>query len=171
MTTSIKKILALAVALMALLGFAYLAVAEVNFTTDTAVNNYQNFSFFSATTTTATSTNLVGGGGYFVVAGAKTVNVYFSRGTDNVANAGSSRFQIQVSPDGVNWYYFGKFFENASTTSNFVPTTPAGTSFTLSGTSSATVSLNLTNDSFYGVRCIAVETTDGAHTCSASARF
>jgi len=142
------------------------AAAEVNFFTPIQTGSYQTFSFFNATTTNATSTNLTGGGGWFNIAGAKNVALYFSRGdTTGQGNSGSSKFSVQVTPDGTNWYNYNTLNENvASTTSGW------STRFeTVSGTST-TITI-MQNRGFYGVRCIVQETTDGEHTCSAAAEF
>ncbi len=136
---------------------------------------------YYATTTNATSTNIVvwqdGNGrldtGALNIAGAKTVTFYFHRGdTTGVGNTGSTAFQVQVSPDGTNWYYWGQWLENASTTSTFTPLTNAKSSFTIpAGTSTLSESMNLTNNAFQSARCIAVKTTDGEASCSATVSY
>lgn len=152
--------------LFMLLGFAVYAVAEVNFSTTTQEDSYQNFSFLSATTTTATSTNLTGGGGYATIAGATEVAFVFSRGGATGPNTGSTQFKVQVTPDGSNWYDYNTLFQNAAT--GTAPTTLASVTIAAATSSVVTYMQNL---GWYGVRCIAVETTDGDHTCSAAITF
>ena len=161
-----------AVVVMILAGVFFSAsVAEsaVSFTTPTQpADTYKNFTFFSATTTTATSTNTTDGGGYFIVAGAKEVVMYFSRGGATGANTGSTNFKVQVSPDGSNWYDYSKLIQNAATSTD--PTSLS--SVTIAAATSTTITgLDMDNFTFFAVRCIAVETTDGDHTCKASAEF
>lgn len=147
---------------------AVIAHGEVNFSEATQTSNYQTFSFLNATSTTATSTNITGGGGYFKILGAKKVGLYFSRAWDSTGNAGSTNFKVQVSPDGNNWYDFNKLIQNAAT--GTVATTLS--SVTISAATSTTiVSLDLSSNPFYAVRCIAVRTTDGAATCTGAAEF
>lgn len=148
--------------------YAVSARADVNFTDQTQTANYQNFSFFNATTTTATSTNLSGGGGYFKIAGAKKVELYFSRGGATGPNTGSTLFKVQVTPDGTNWYDFNKLEQNLATSTT---ATKVASVSIAAATSTTVTSMDLRTDAFYGVRCIAVETTDGEHTCAASAEF
>ena len=151
----------------------------------TSTNNAReliNYEFFTATTTTATSTNTAEGG-FFQIAGAKKVNVYFGRGGTTGANTGTTTFQIQVTSDGATvplasktWYYFNKLVQNVATST--VPTTisqfTASASFPYSNagaTSTTLLALDLSNDSFYAIRCIVIEVTYGNHTCLGSAEF
>lgn len=159
-------------ALLLLLG-ATVIYAEVTFSEPTPSGEYQTYNFFkgggsaqTATTTTATSTNLTGGGGYFKIAGANNVSFQFSRGdTSGQGNSGSTVFKVQVTPDGSTWLDYNTLLLNSATsspTSFAFVTVPAGTS---------TITAYMENLGFYGVRCIAVEATDGEHTCKASADF
>jgi len=150
--------------------FAYMFVAPLfsattlKLPTQTAYT-YQNFSFFSATTTSATSTTLTDGGGYFQIAGAKHVTFYMSRGGSTGANTGRSRFEVEVTPDGTNWYDYNKLIQNdAAQTGTTTVTISAATSTTIT-------TMDVLKDTFYAVRCIVVETTDGDHTCTATADF
>jgi len=133
--------------------------AATSFEVPTQVSNYKVVSLLNATTTTATSTNLTDGGGYAVIAGAKKVVFYFTRGW-GAGNSGSTNFKIQVSPDGSTWNDYNTLLQNSATstarTAISSVTVPAGTS---------TVMAYPEYLGFYAVRCIAVETTDGAHTC------
>ena len=139
--------------------------AEVNFSSETQTQNYQTFNFLSATTTTATSTNLTGGGGYFKIAGAKKVSFYFSRGGANGANTGSSKFEVEVSPDGTNWYDFNRLMLPNTTQ------TASSTLWITAATSTVIANMDLDYGTFYGTRCQVVEVTDGEHTCTAAAEF
>ena len=132
--------------------------------------SYQQYTFFTATTTTATSTNLTGGGGYFTIKGAKKVTFYFTHGGTATTSTTGQKFSVQSSVDGNTWIDFNKLIgEDVSST--------ATSTYTIQGaTSTIPVSMNLVNDTFYGVRCISTEiagaaATDGEATCSAAAEF
>lgn len=128
-------------------------------------NSYQFENFFTATTTSATSTNITGGGGYLPIAGAKHVTFYFSRGGAYSANTGSSKFEVEVTPDGTNWYDFSRLYlmDTSKTATSTVWITAA--------TSTVVASMDLDNQTFFGVRCQVVEITDGEHTCKAAVDF
>ena len=152
--------------------------------------SYQHYEFFASTTlttvtptvfatsTTATSTNITGfydnlgryNDGKFKIAGAKKVSVYFDRTTDPaVGNAGSSRFRVQVSPNGTDWYDWNKLVVNAATTTANITSLNAVT--ISAATSTDIVGLDLSANTFRFMRCIVLETTDGTHRCSASAEW
>jgi len=151
-----------------LMAFSTIAYAERTFLVPTQTPyTYTNYTFFTATTTTATSTNTTGGGGYFSIAGARSVVMYFSRGdTTGQGNSGSTNFKVEVSPDGSTWFLYNTLSQNLATSTDQTTlssiTVPAGTS---------TVATYLQNLGFFAIRCIAVETTDGEHTCKASATY
>jgi hypothetical protein len=133
-----------------------------------------NYNFFNgiATTTTATSTNVLSTAadkGYMVIAGAKKVTMYFSRGGVVQPNVGNTRFQVQVSPDAITWYDFGGLIQSTSTSVSNAVVVPNIN--IIAATSTIMNSLDIANKSFYALRCIVFETTDGEHSCSASAEF
>lgn len=162
----------MALVLTIMLAFAVLVGPSVTgaattFTVPTKpAGTFQYYTFFTATTTTATSTNTTDGSGYMVVAGAKRVDMYFSRGdTTGQGNVGVSKFRIQVSPDGVNFFDFSRLIgSDVSATATTSISIGAATSTTFSA-------MDLRTDAFYAIRCIVNETTDGEHTCKASAEF
>ena len=150
---------------------------------------FKTYTFFAtstaqtsfATTTTATSTNITPwtntsgtiDNGYFVIAGAKKVTFYFKRGdTTGQGNSGSTNYRIQVAnkpaPTESDWYYYNKLVQNVATSTVF--TTLSSDTIT-AATSTVIDSMQMDNDAFFAVRCIAVETTDGEHSCSASAQY
>ncbi|UPJ35853.1 hypothetical protein IVB45_02235 [Bradyrhizobium sp. 4] len=166
MTHKLKLTGFIAAALITVFAFFAMAYGEISSHIDTQVNSYQNFTFFSATTTNATSTNLAGSGGWFNIAGAKKVEIIVSRGGRVQPNLGLSRFRIQVTNDaGTTWNDFNRLIgSDVSAT--------ATSSITINAaTSTVVVALDLRTDTFQGIRCIVLETTDGEHTCSASANF
>lgn len=139
-------------------------------------DSYRQFSFFTATTTTATSTNISNpSDGAFRIAGAKKVNMYFSRGGATNPNTGSTVFKVQVTPDGTSWYDWNRLIPNIATSTNTTGVVDSDykvSSVTITAATSTSINtLDLRGNSFYAVRCIAVETTDGEHTCSATAEF
>ncbi len=150
-------------------------------------NTYRTYQFFASTTvpTTlatstvgqATSTNINSfidtsgrvDNGYMVIAGAKKVQLYFSRGGITHANTGNTVFTMQESPDGTNWYNISRLVNATSTT----VTNAIETSIVTLGAATSTVpySLDLSNDTFYAIRCIITNTTDGEAGCQAYATF
>lgn len=148
-------------------------------------NTFKYYTFFStttsqtifATTTTATSTNIASwtnssgeiDTGKFIVSGAKKIVFYFKRGdTSGQGNAGSTAYRIQTtpktSPSESDWTYFADLVSATSTD-------VYSSSLIVSATSTAVVGMDLDNKGFYAVRCIAVEATDGEHSCAASAEY
>lgn len=140
------------------------------------------YTFFTATTTSATSTNITAGygssgydAGYFVVAGAKNVNLFFSRGdTTGQGNSGSSAFSIEVSQstttvaNGV-WVDYNELKAVGASATADTYFTRTGTDTISAATSTDIYSMD--TKGFYAIRCIVVETTDGEHSCSALAEF
>ena len=168
--TDIKYGIALVLVLLATV-FLFVAYAygSVTFTVPTQqVNTYQNFSFFSATTTNATST--ADGGGGLVITGAKKVTMYFTHGGVATTSTAADKFKIQTTQDGSTWDDFLKLI-GADVSST------ATSTYTIQGaTSTVPVALDLSDDTFYAIRCISVEiagaaATDGEHTCKASVEF
>jgi len=158
-------------------------------TTDTSTvtqGTFRTYTFFAsttaptffATTTNATSTNITPffddtgtkDNGYFVIAGTKDVNVYFTRDT---AGSGSSRFSIQVTatstPVEADWYDYNRLSPNTVSSSANDSLTRVGTS-TISATTGTNI-FKMETLGFYAIRCIVVETTDGTHICRASASY
>ena len=155
-------------------------------------STFQTYEFFAsttapttvATTTNATSTNIASyfttssnfkqgqkDYGYFVVAGAKNVEVYFGRGdTTGQGNTGTSTFRIQTSPDGTDWFNFVRLRQATSTTEqdevqiNSLP--GAGTA-----TSTVRFGMNLDYIAPYAIRCVVVEGVNGEHRCYAAATW
>lgn len=124
------------------------------------------FTFFSATTTTATSTTSSTQPGGFVVAGAKKVVLQFSRGGVTNPNTGLTTFRVQGTTDGGDtWFYLERLLgSDVSETASSTPVINAATS-------SSMYAIDLDNFGVYAIRCIAVETTDGEHTCKAFAEY
>lgn len=166
MTFNIKSkvgIAALAfVAVLLFAGVVFAAIAPTRFT-NKPTGNSELYPFFTATTTNATSNVTFDGSGAFNIAGAKKVEVYFSR-TGNNGNQGASTFTIEGTPDGTNWYAFNKLVQATSTAMQ-------ATGVIAQATTTITFGLNLDYDPFLAIRCKVVETTDGEHTCKAYAEF
>lgn len=174
-------------ALLALVVWSQGTEANVTTNSPTSINVYQSYTFFAtstnqttfATTTSATSTNILAwvdsNGrvdiGSANLAGAKKATFEFKRADDLSSNTGKSTFRVQVSPDGSNWYYWGKWVENASSTLGFTNKTYAVTAFDVTGTTTVTVSMDLTNDTFSSARCLVQEATDGAHSCKVNISY
>lgn len=179
-----------------ILGFLGYGVAFGTITHDSpniTPETYRTYSFFAsttitdfntlvATTTSATSTNIAPftdtntgniDNGYFVIKGAKDVNLFFGRGEQLLnGNTGTSTFNIQVSPDGTNWFDYNNL-QPVSTSSVFASSnqldTRVGTSTIRASTSTDIFRMDLLG--WYAIRCIVVETTDGTHSCKAAATW
>jgi hypothetical protein len=136
---------------------------------------------FYATTSTATSTNIYpyfdSSGtydpGFMVIAGAKRVTFYFSRGDRiGTGNSGSTNYRVQVSPTcspiEADWMYFNKLVQNIATSTD---TFELNNVTVAAGTSTTIASMDLRFDTFCAARVTAVETTDGDHSVKASADF
>lgn len=168
--------------------YAQLSFAGISNDSPTVTNStFRTYNFFVssttpfaalATTTSATSTNILPyadtagriDNGYMVISGAKSVSFFFGRGGTIQPNTGSTRYRVQVSPDGSTWYDYANL-RKATTT---VTTSDLNYSFV----SSATIVAATTTDVYqmgylgwYAVRCIALETTDGEHQCSAYVEY
>ena len=123
--------------------------------------SYHLYTALRATTTNATSTGVV-------IGGSEDVTFFFSRQSDYGAsgsgdNAGSSEFSVEVSADGTNWVLYNRLIDNL-VNSNSQTLTRLQLAVVPAGTSTAFYSMD-PFDTFYAVRCIVEETTDGAHTC------
>ena len=178
-----KKYLYIVLVLVALVGIAGFGVRSFGAITNEVPTikplqggALRSYTFFSATTSSATSTNVTASygsygydQGFFVVAGAKRASLFLERAEDAAGNAGTSTFSVQISPDGSNWYGFNKLISNVTNTNAQTKTRVA--SVDLVGTSTEMVSIDLEDDAIYAIRCVVVETTDGAHTCKATAEF
>lgn len=126
------------------------------------------YTFLSATTTTGNSTGITPAfdasgrydDGSLGIAGASKVTLYFQRGdTTGQGNTGKSVFDIDVTPDGTNWYDFNKLIGNDISST-------ATTTVTISAATSTVVySMDLSKETYKAIRCNVTETTDGEHTC------
>lgn len=137
-----------------------------------------------ATSTNATSTNINAyfdssgrlDNGAMVIAGAKKVTLYFTRGgAFAAANTGTSTYFIQVSRDGTNWTNFNKLVAATSTTiSNANELQNVTIGATVPGnvaTTTQVYSMDLTNEAYFSMRCIVTILVDGASSCSAFAQY
>lgn len=168
MNKTLKISTVIAVMIFALLSVFAVAFAEISFSLPTKTSTFENVPFFTATTTNATSTNLSGGGGYAVIAGAKKVTLWLKRGGVVQPNLGTTQFKIQVSDnptDTTRWVDFGIFVSPTTTAAQYTG------SITLAGTTTVAQSLNLNNQAWQALRVIAVETTDGEHSATASIEY
>ena len=139
--------------------------ASVTMTVPTKpAGTYQNYTFFSAQTASLTSST------YFSIAGAKKVTFYFTHGGTATTSTSGSKFTVQTTRDGVTWDSFNKLIGSdvAST---------ATTSVSIQGaTTTVSVGMDLSKDTFFATRCISTEfidpqSGDGEQTCQASVEF
>ena len=180
----------LLVGLAILIVYSRLTLGSITKDDPVETNRFQNYTFFATSTNqvvsngllnyatstaSATSTSINSytdssgrvDNGYFVVKGAKRVEVYFGRGTASSTNNGSSFFFVQTSPNGTDWYNFGKLILASTTNQTLLSNGNISVS-----TSTIQASLNLDFDSVYAIRCIVTQSAllvDGTNTCSASA--
>lgn len=142
------------------------ADAEITYQLPVLRDTFVNHTFFSGTTTSAVSTDAaVPGDRVLRLDGADKVTFFFSRAWATGGNAGTSRFEIEVSVDGSNWHDFSRLhLTDASKT--------ATSSVSISAATSTTVaSMDVEHNALRFVRCLVVETTDGSHSCSASVQY
>ena len=170
MTTTNKTLIVAIVAIFALFASIFLPekiqaylTRDVDYSISD-VNRFYHYTMLSATTTQATSTPVA-------VAGATKVEVYFTRlGASN--SVATSTFEIEVSPDNVNWYNYNKLISNVTNSNSQTLTRVASVSI-VGATSTTVVALDLQHDTFRNIRCVAtqasttLETTDGS-TCAVS---
>jgi len=152
------------------------------------VSTFQTFTFFAtstyaytgstATTTTATSTNITSwfdsngkkDSGYFVVAGAKKVQMYFTYDGSTTTPTGTAGFRVQGSPNGSDWYNFQKLVLSTSTTK-----TTVSEIFMTGATTTVPVSLDLTDDTWFAIRCLPRHVDslrqNGQFSCKATGEF
>ncbi len=178
-----KTLTILSIAVLAVVG-VYVSVSKALVTSQgigSVYGSYTQYDFFAsttnssvlATTTSATSTNITPyfdsngryDAGWMNVLGAKRVTLYFDR-SGTAANAGSSTFSIQVTPDGTSWYNYNTLQQNLATSS--YPITIS--SVTETGTTTTITAMDLYN-TFLGIRCIALVATDGSNRCRATASY
>lgn len=171
---------------LAVVGY-FVASADTTLHRQVENDSYKEYRFFAtsttqtffATTTTATSTNIlpwfttdgVRDNGQFVIAGAKEVLVFFGRGdTTGQGNTGTTTFKIQTSPDGTDWYDYPRL---QAATTTLASADARFSTVSTAGIAAATTTdvFKLTDLGWYSIRCIVVETTDGEHSCSASATW
>lgn len=193
MTFSLKNLLfvVLAVSLGSWAAYVWANQAFGAITVDQGASSgvYRTYDFFAstspvaglvsstilATTTTATSTNITAFSdstfgryvtGAFDITGAKKVTFYFSRGdTSGQGNAGATTFKVQATRDGTTWFDVSRLLGvDVSATATSTVTITAATSTIVDG-------LDIKDQAYKQVRCIVVETTDGEHSCAASASF
>ena len=165
--------------------FALYSTVSAYLTADvpTPVSQYRAKTFFAtttamtwyATTTSATSTNITAynddqgriDNGALDIRGAESVTWYFSRGGKNGANTGSSRFNVQVSPDCAisgTWYDYSKLMQATSTVTQSSATITAATS-------TLVYTMDLRAENYSCARVVVVETTDGDHAASATVSY
>ena len=176
-----KQVLAIVATVVTLVfGVTLVFAATANTRVQVQPTGYAvNYAFFKGTSTTtvagltgATSTNATttNDAGFFNISGAKRVEVFFQHGGIATTSTGTSTFSVQVSPDGVNWYNFGRLVSSTSSTPTIQPSSllPAATSTEMYG-------LDLRTDAFYGLRCIiyfaGTSGTAGENSCSAYAEY
>lgn len=145
---------------------AYQAHAGITYTAPVLQNSLVNHTFFSATTTNATSTSAQEPGDRVLrLDGADKLTFHFSRADNGAGNTGTSRFEVEVSPDGSSWYDFSRLhLADASKSATSSVSISAATSTTLA-------SMDIEHNAFRFARCLVVETTDGEHSCSASVQY
>ena len=166
-TTIVRAYIVSLVILGLLLGsFVYANTRDVREPTQ-ASGNYSHWTLVAETESSATSSILD-------IKGAKKVEFYFIRNGDSTSVA-TSTFEVEVTPDGTNWYDYNKLISN-TTNSNSQELTRIETTTIIGATSTTIVAMDLEHDVFRGVRCLAsftatsTEETD-SNLCKASVEF
>jgi hypothetical protein len=93
--------------------------------------------------------------------------MYFTHGGTATTSTTGSKFSVQTTKDLVTWNDFNKLIGAD------VSSTATSTYTILGATSTVPVALDLSDDTFYAIRCISTEiagalATDGEATCTAS---
>lgn len=144
----ILAVLAVTVVLLSnisLLGAANTQVKDVSLSN---AKQFAHYTVIDQSTGNATSSDVR-------VSGADKVELYFTRNDGAfVAGQATSTFLVQVSPDGTNWYWYNKLISNV-TNSNSQDKTRVGSVTIETSTSTVLYALDLENDTFHSVRCIA----------------
>jgi hypothetical protein len=158
---------------LAILGFFAIASFVYASSTTTTIldtpgvteNQYRFAELFATSTTDTTySTTTTATSNAVYVHGSERVTFFFSRGGLFTANTGLSIFKVQVSPDGTDWYDYSRLYGTD------VSKTATSTVTINAATSTVVYSMD-TLESFYAVRCVVTETTDGEHGCAVGITF
>lgn len=164
--THIKSII-IAVALTLLLTSAYFAFAVTTEIRNPLRNSEDFYHYQMLTNVVDSSTSSA-----VSIAGAKKAQVYLSYANPVGSGLGTTSFSIEVSPNGSDWYNYNKLIVNASNTSATDIT--RDDIIVMSATTSAIYAIDLTNDTFRDVRCIAgmqSTTTTKLANCELSIEF
>jgi len=127
--------------------------------------------FLNATTTNATSTPSLD------AENAKKITFFFQRGdTTGQGNTGTTTFSVQVSNDDSNWITYNKLIDNLTNSNSQQLTRVASAILSAAAnynnaTGTKTYSMDMENDTFKYLRCVAFEQTDGEHTCKARIQY
>lgn len=124
-------------------------------------DDYKHYTLINADTANATSSGLP-------IWAAERIEVYFTRNAGSASEA-TSTFEIEVSPDGTNWYDYNKLVSNV-TNSNSQELTRVETTTIIGATSTTVVALDLQHDTFEELRCVAIVGNDGNNTCEVSVK-
>lgn len=176
MKSKLSKFIAWAVGLTAFSLLGVVAVtAATSFSHQKGNTTYEATALLNATTTSATSTAQTDAPPIVTIGGAKKVSVTFQRGDAHSSggNAGSTDFSVDVAVDStLTWIPFRMLIANDT---NLISqnVTRVATS-TLGGTTTKTFQLDLSNGTYYALRCIANKNggnDGGENTCIVGAQF
>ncbi len=114
--------------------------------------------------------------------GANHAEVYFTRGgafSASLPTTGTTTFSVEVTPDGTNWYTFGRLLAATSSTGSTISSTPVqasdviGDSDGVTGDATTThrFSLDLNQEVYMAARCKVVTTLNGSASCDMTARY
>lgn len=144
-------------------GFVSSAQASITYNAPKQMDRFLNQTLLNATTTSATSTQSAVATDQSVrLDGATGATFYFSRAWSAAGNAGSSKFEVEVSPDGVTWVNFDRLYLLD------VARTATSTVWITAATSTVAAAADLQFGAYHFARCQVVEITDGSHSCSVS---
>lgn len=147
MTNSLKTISAVVLAtLLVGVTFTFAATIEKMTSLSSSYESLNHFIALSAVDDSTTSSALS-------IAGAKKAQVYFAYTNPVGSGNGTSTFSVEVSPNGTDWYDYNKLISNVANTNSQDVTRVA--SVVMSATTSAMYALDLENDTFRDMRCVA----------------
>jgi hypothetical protein len=150
--------------ILSLFGVAMFTTMQLGATTSTTpedrnngVEHFDTITMVAATTSDETSDGLE-------IWASERATVYFTRNGASDSTA-TSTFEIEVSPNGTDWYDYNKLVSNV-TNANSEELTRVETTSIVGATSTVIVGIDLSHDVFHSVRCVTafasttIETTD-----------
>jgi len=154
----IKKYIPVAILVLAgIFTTGYVALAIVGGQSEDG-GFYRSYNLIDNSTASATSSAVK-------IVGAKSVTFLFDMGGPNGSGNGTTTYAVEVSIDNLTTFYD----YNKLVTNNTSLTIASGA--TLTGTTTALYTMDLSGDSYYGMRCLSVENGTTTASCTALVQY